>query len=213
MKNLFEKTNKFSLIVGGLLITAVVIIVGLRFFSPEDSWVCENNEWVKHGNPAQPKPTTSCSDSSNKNMDDEGIFKDQAILAVPDSVINNRDITKLDLSENQIETLPSQVENWVNLEEFNIQNNKLISLPAEIRHWQRLKMLDASGNRMTNVPAEIGQLSNLKEIDFSNNSITEFPNELLNLTQLTKLDIRYNPVSSDQIEKLKKALPKTEILH
>ncbi len=27
---------------------------------PEDDWICVNNEWVKHGNPSAPIPTTGC---------------------------------------------------------------------------------------------------------------------------------------------------------
>jgi len=35
-------------------------IYGLGFFSGEDSWICDNGEWVKHGNPSASKPTTLC---------------------------------------------------------------------------------------------------------------------------------------------------------
>lgn len=39
----------------------VVSITGLiKFFSGEDSWICQNGEWIKHGNPSAPKPTKPC---------------------------------------------------------------------------------------------------------------------------------------------------------
>jgi spore germination protein GerM len=50
------------------LIALVILIVltgfwlGLRFLigGPEDVWICENGEWVKHGNPSSPMPAEPC---------------------------------------------------------------------------------------------------------------------------------------------------------
>jgi hypothetical protein len=50
-----------------LLTTVAVIIalglgtiLGIRIFSGEDSWLCANGEWVRHGQPLAPQPTTPC---------------------------------------------------------------------------------------------------------------------------------------------------------
>ncbi|MFA4826922.1 MAG: hypothetical protein WC596_01550 [Candidatus Shapirobacteria bacterium] len=48
--------KKFLLI----FIVIVTVIVVLRFSSPEDTWLCQNNQWVKHGNPGSPAPTSVC---------------------------------------------------------------------------------------------------------------------------------------------------------
>jgi hypothetical protein len=45
------------------VIVIVGVVLGLRFLSGEDNWICENGKWVKHGVPNAPMPTTSC----NKN--------------------------------------------------------------------------------------------------------------------------------------------------
>ena len=45
-----------------LILTAVLII---RFSSPEDTWICQNGQWVKHGNPDLPKPNSACPLSNN----------------------------------------------------------------------------------------------------------------------------------------------------
>lgn len=37
-----------------------ISIIVLRFISPEDIWLCQKEEWVKHGNPSTPKPNTLC---------------------------------------------------------------------------------------------------------------------------------------------------------
>jgi hypothetical protein len=54
------------------VIAAALIILGINFlntkdfsdcrnfFSGEDCWLCQNGEWVRHGSPYAPQPTTPC---------------------------------------------------------------------------------------------------------------------------------------------------------
>jgi len=48
---------KNTLIVIGIII---LLALGLRILSGEDSWVCSGGEWVKHGNPSALMPTLEC---------------------------------------------------------------------------------------------------------------------------------------------------------
>ena len=56
-----------------VIIIAIVILaavwLGIRFIigGPEDTWICENGQWVKHGQPSAPKPTTPCGTTKNIN--------------------------------------------------------------------------------------------------------------------------------------------------
>jgi hypothetical protein len=48
-----------------IVIVALVLVFGFLFFrfvigGPEDTWICTNGEWVKHGNPKASIPTTVC---------------------------------------------------------------------------------------------------------------------------------------------------------
>ncbi|MFH1046716.1 MAG: DUF2178 domain-containing protein [Patescibacteria group bacterium] len=47
-------------IVAAIIIGFLLLTVSLRISSPEDSWLCENGAWVRHGQPAEPQPTTAC---------------------------------------------------------------------------------------------------------------------------------------------------------
>ena len=51
-------------IIIALFIVVVILAAGvlyLRLSSPEDTWVCNAvGQWVKHGNPSAPMPTTGC---------------------------------------------------------------------------------------------------------------------------------------------------------
>lgn len=53
------KNNYFILIVLGLVIFSAL---ALKLFTPSNLWVCQDGQWVKHGNPKTEKPNTACSD-------------------------------------------------------------------------------------------------------------------------------------------------------
>ncbi len=38
----------------------LVILFVIRFWGPEDAWLCQDGVWVKHGNPDAAQPTTEC---------------------------------------------------------------------------------------------------------------------------------------------------------
>ena len=44
----------------GLALFVAATIFGLRLLSGEDDWICQNGQWVKHGNPSFPAPTIEC---------------------------------------------------------------------------------------------------------------------------------------------------------
>jgi len=52
--------NKTLIIIIAIIIMAGAIFLGLRFLTPEDTWICQNGQWVKHGNPSSPMPTSGC---------------------------------------------------------------------------------------------------------------------------------------------------------
>ena len=44
----------------GLILLGVAAIGGLRLIAGEDNWICDHGQWVKHGQPSTPVPTTPC---------------------------------------------------------------------------------------------------------------------------------------------------------
>lgn len=44
----------------GIAFLIFVCFIVLRLFSPEDTWICSNGQWVKHGNPATSQPINKC---------------------------------------------------------------------------------------------------------------------------------------------------------
>ena len=58
-----KPANKKKLILSIIILAVIIIagiILGIRFLSGEDTWICESGRWVRHGNPSSPMPTTPC---------------------------------------------------------------------------------------------------------------------------------------------------------
>jgi len=70
----------------GIIIgVAGIILIGtgvlaVRFFSGEDNWICQNGEWVKHGNPSAEKPTTDCGQSVTIQNDEQKAVEEANII-------------------------------------------------------------------------------------------------------------------------------------
>lgn len=39
---------------------ALALVIYLKIATPEDTWLCQNGQWVKHGQPSTPQPTDGC---------------------------------------------------------------------------------------------------------------------------------------------------------
>lgn len=69
-----------SIAIAIVLALVAMSVLTFRFLSPEDTWNCVNGEWVRHGNPSQPQPTTGCGsavtnapiEAGNRNMNRSG---------------------------------------------------------------------------------------------------------------------------------------------
>jgi len=60
------KKNIVPIIVLVVMVAAALVI--LRIVTPEDTWICDNGQWVKHGNPSQAMPATGCGQNNNAEI-------------------------------------------------------------------------------------------------------------------------------------------------
>ncbi|MBI4708981.1 MAG: GerMN domain-containing protein [Candidatus Portnoybacteria bacterium] len=61
--------KKLFIIIGAILLAIILIVAGLKFFTDEDTWICQDGQWVKHGNPSAQKPTEPCNGAPNIEPD------------------------------------------------------------------------------------------------------------------------------------------------
>lgn len=57
------------LIILGVLFIGAILIFAFRFIigGDEDTWICADNQWVKHGNPSSPPPEKNCGKTAIAN--------------------------------------------------------------------------------------------------------------------------------------------------
>jgi Leucine-rich repeat (LRR) protein len=73
---------------------------------------------------------------------------------------------------------------------------------------KRLAIFDTD---ITEIPETLGQIQRLKSLEIPNNNLTTIPNTIFNLPNLTRLSLEGNPISKEEIERIKRNLPNTEI--
>ena len=62
----------WGLVVVLAAIGGAVLVLRFGFGGSEDTWLCKNNQWVKHGNPYAPMPEAACVSSDNQNLPEQG---------------------------------------------------------------------------------------------------------------------------------------------
>jgi len=106
---------------------------------------------------------------------------------LPPEIGSLRNLQRLYLHNNQIETLPPEIGSLSNLRELSLSNNKIETLPPEIGLLSNLQELSLSNNKIETLPPEIGLLSNLQELHLDNNKIETLPPEIGSLSNLREL--------------------------
>ncbi len=71
--------------------------------------------------------------------------------------------------------------------------------------------LDLSGRRMPSLTRGVSFVTSLTWLDVSGNNIREVPEEIVALRELEMLDLRGNPLPAEEVEKVRRLLPETEV--
>ncbi|KAJ3339733.1 hypothetical protein HDU93_007849 [Gonapodya sp. JEL0774] len=114
--------------------------------------------------------------------------------SIPQSIYNLRQLSRLYLSNNQIEVLPDELCQLPFLVELDVSNNFLYNLPDDIGQLARLEKLLASANKLDKLPVSIGNMSSLTVLELRGNAFNAIPDAIGQLTALTKLDISRNKI-------------------
>ena len=120
--------------------------------------------------------------------------------------IKNINISKLDLSNQNLKEIPKEIFALKNLKKLILRNNQIKIIPSDIERLKRLETLDLSGNNISNFYAKICSLTNLKILNLNNNKIKSLPIQIANLQNLLSLHISNNIITvvPQEIYKLKK---------
>ncbi len=121
-------------------------------------------------------------------------------------------IRNLELSYNELATFPSGIALLTELEGLRLDVNRLKSLPSGIGDLRKLKALDCSANLLPSISDEITELKELEELDLALNQIPKLPTSISELQKLRILDLCGNPLVEGELERIRNALPNTNVI-
>jgi hypothetical protein len=118
----------------------------------------------------------------------------------------------LDLEGNSLVRVPPHIYKLRNLKVLLLGSNNLAHVPSEIKTMKNLTDLTLDRNQLTDIPSWIGDLRSLQYLSVSFNRLTKVPPEIGKLSNLTILDLTGNPMTRDEVEKIRRSLPKTRVV-
>lgn len=111
---------------------------------------------------------------------------------LPKSFGEMKQLSNLDLSNNQLTQLPESFGKLSKLDWLSLQYNELNQFPEEICQLQQLKGLHLHHNQLSEIPAGIKQLSKLHTLGLSYNQFKKFPEAILGIKNLSTIDLQHN---------------------
>ncbi|KAK0571876.1 hypothetical protein LWI29_022945 [Acer saccharum] len=113
-----------------------------------------------------------------------------SLESLPNPPLNLASICKLDLSNNNLQTIPeSLIARLLNVVVLDVHSNQLKSLPNSIGCLSKLKLLNVSGNLIESLPKTLENCRSLEELNCNFNKLKKLPDtigfELINLKKLS----------------------------
>ncbi|XP_010545374.1 PREDICTED: plant intracellular Ras-group-related LRR protein 8 [Tarenaya hassleriana] len=117
-----------------------------------------------------------------------------SLVSLPTSSFNLASISKLDLSNNNLQNIPeSLVARMLNVMALDLHSNQLKTLPNSIGCLSKLKILNVSGNFLQYLPKTIEDCRSLEELNVNFNELTKLPDTIgFELMKLKKLSVNSN---------------------
>ncbi|MDD5566756.1 MAG: hypothetical protein PHH01_01030, partial [Patescibacteria group bacterium] len=141
-----------------ILAGAAVAIIRFGFGGDEDTWICDNGQWVKHGNPSAAQPTTGCGNATNTNT------AANTNLPVPN-------VTYVPYANQELLFTFDTVDEWTSIAPEEIQK----SVTAEQRHGYEIQYFSSNTDAVTFSVSEkkSAELTNIAAIVADDRSVSK----------------------------------------
>jgi gamma-glutamylcyclotransferase (GGCT)/AIG2-like uncharacterized protein YtfP len=110
-----------------------------------------------------------------------------------------------------IDTFPEWIKKLSDLESLRFDTAGFEEIPDWIENLKKLRVLDFTWSSLTNVPETVTNLKNLEQLHLLMNHIKSYPQNLEKLKNLKELVIDTEKISFDEYNRIRRALPNTEI--
>lgn len=113
--------------------------------------------------------------------------------------------------DNMYKDIREMVDNRETACGLDVSGQALLELTRAISLAKGLVLLNASNSNLIELPDWLGTMTELRQIDVSDNKLESLPEELGFLVNLQVLDVRNNPLPIEEVDKIRKLLPKTDV--
>lgn len=133
--------KKYFIIIAILAVFIIAggVILGIRFFSAKDNWICQNGQWIKHGNPSTSMPITGCGEQNEEIVITSPKAND--IITSPVSISGKArgnwmfeasfPVRVIDANGNELGVAPLQAkEDWMTIDFVNFAGQITFSSPT-----------------------------------------------------------------------------------
>lgn len=114
--------------------------------------------------------------------------------------------------QSQIDALPLEISYMDKLTHIDLSYNFLSQLPPGIGLCEKLQWLNLSQNNFEELPVGLYDSLTLEMLDLSHNYFKQLPDDIAVIETLQKLILTGNPLPHEEIARVKKLLPNTEVI-
>ena len=97
---------------------------------------------------------------------------ERASFLLEQAIQEAANVTKLNLSNNNLKQLPAEFGDLINLTHLFVSNNCLSSLPTSFKQLKKLQLLDLSKNKLKGLSENIADLKLLERLYVEGNPLT-----------------------------------------
>ena len=135
-----------------------------------------------------------------------------AIREIPASVGNLKGLKWLRLNGNGIKELPAALASLKSLRRIYLKRNSLSAVPEVIREWTALEDVSLDGNPIESVPDWLVAMPNLRALSLNDTRVSKLPGDLSAWRDLDMLSLGSCPISKEEMQRIRKALPDVAIV-
>ncbi|MCQ2269950.1 MAG: leucine-rich repeat domain-containing protein [Bacteroidales bacterium] len=133
--------------------------------------------------------------------------------SLPEKIFQLKNLRELTVKGCKLNVLNQHISQLSKLIYLNVSCNHLVRLPQTIGDMTQLKGLVISRNKIYELPETMGKMKSLEILDAWDNPLYVLPESIAQLSESLKIfDLRQVAVREEELEKMEKLLPKTNIL-
>lgn len=134
-----------------------------------------------------------------------------SLSELPQAIARLQNLTKLYLTQNKLTSLPAGIAQLQNLTHLYMRHNQLETVPGSLTQAKKLTNLYLDGNKLRSITSDIAKLQNLVSLHLKKNQLTTLPKAIARLKKLKYLSLTGNPISGEELQKIRKWLPRCTV--